>query len=56
MGGLLIPEVIYAQEDFEMLSQQLRDKEMEIHFKDYSGDSTDRKNFLKIAKNISAIS
>lgn len=37
MGGLAIPSVIYELDDFQLLTQQLREGQMRLHFNQYSG-------------------
>ncbi|MBD7971092.1 DUF3800 domain-containing protein [Paenibacillus gallinarum] len=44
MGGMSIPSVLYNTDYFSKISQKLRDRELNLHWKDYSGHATTREN------------
>lgn len=48
MGGLSIPFNTYYLPEFKSLTKELQDSKMDLHFKNYHGDSTDRENFIKV--------
>ncbi|MCL6586449.1 MAG: hypothetical protein K6T72_08055 [Anoxybacillus sp.] len=50
MGGLSIPHNVYCLDDFQALTQALRDRTIKLHFKNYSGDSKEREHFIQIGE------
>jgi hypothetical protein len=50
MGGLSIPYDIYCLDDFQLLTQTLRDGVIKLHFKNYSGDSKEREHFIRVGE------
>lgn len=44
MGGLSIASTVYASNDFSALTTQLRNKELNLHWSEYSGYSKHREN------------
>ncbi|MBB3108753.1 hypothetical protein FHS18_000781 [Paenibacillus phyllosphaerae] len=44
MGGMSIPAVLYNTAHFSKMSQKLRDGEINLHWKEYSGHATTREN------------
>lgn len=50
MGGLSVPYNIYCLPDFQLLSRELEDGKMTLHFKDYYGDSIDEQSFLRVGE------
>jgi hypothetical protein len=56
MGGLSIPHEIYYQDDFQLLTQKLRDGLIKLHFKGYYGDANERDNFIRVGETLAKYS
>lgn len=52
MGALLIPSLVYEHEKINVINDKLKNKEFELHWKDYGGDSEKRTLILNIMNDV----
>ncbi|HBJ2608367.1 DUF3800 domain-containing protein [Clostridium sporogenes] len=48
MGGILIPKLVYESEIIQSINNRLQNKEFELHWKNYGGDSEKKQIILDI--------
>lgn len=48
MGGLLIPEKLYFSETFKNLNNDLRQRKYNLHWKDFKGDSREKRVYQEV--------
>lgn len=52
MGALLIPSLVYEHEIIKAINNKLKNKEFELHWKDYGGDSEKRSLILNVMADV----
>ncbi|WP_053959358.1 hypothetical protein [Sulfobacillus thermosulfidooxidans] len=50
MGALAIPGVIYSHSPFADLSQRLQNRQMSLHWADYSGHEPTKNHFIELIR------